>query len=212
MLEIIPGIFEKDWSQIETKVKLVAAHVDWVQIDLADNTLVPTASFLELVKLNPLIKAHPKLSWELHLMVENPQKYIKAAADAGFKRVVAQIECSDPRRFLEEARFESVEVGLAIDSPTPFEQVEPFLEEIDVVLVMTVEAGESDQPFMPDNLEKIKTIRRNLPDLPIEVDGGINPQTAKLVVEAGANRLVSTSFIFKDLAQVAAAIEALKSA
>jgi len=212
MVDIIPGIFEKDWSLLEQKLKMAYGHTDWVQIDFADGTLVPAVSSLDITKFVGITHDFPKLFFEAHLMVDMPEKYIKPLSDAGFKRVIAHVECHDPRVFLEEARFESIEVGLAIDAGTDLEQLEPFLEEIDIVLVMTVEAGASGQKFMPETLEKIKTIRRNCPDLPIEIDGGINETTAKLVKEAGATRLVSTSFVFQDPTAVGAAVSTLQSA
>lgn len=220
MVDVIPGILEKDFSEIERRVRLVAPYVSWVQIDVADNTLVPNETFLDFGK--PLDSARggfdqfgtlgKLVQLEAHLMVAEPEKYIRTLADAGFKRLIAHVECHDPRRFLDEAKYESAEVGLAIDGPTEVEQIEPFLEEIDVVLVMTIEAGFSGQQLLPETLEKIKTIRRNFPDLPIEVDGGINEATARLVRDAGATRLVSTSFLFKDPAAIASAIERLKTA
>lgn len=209
MVDIIPGILEKDWSEIERRIKLVAPYVSWVQIDVADNTLVPNTTFLDFNKF----RACPEsVSLEGHLMVTSPEKYIRPLVDAGFKRLIAHLEANDPRIFLDQARFEHVEVGIAIDGPTEFEQIEPFLEEIDCCLVMMIEAGFSGQEFQPENLEKIKTIHQGFPDLPIEVDGGINETTAKIVKDAGATRLVSTSYLFKDPQKIAEAIERLKNA
>lgn len=209
MIEIIPGILEKEWTVIEERIKLVSSLVSWVQIDIADNTLVPNRTFLDFEKFS----LYPEsVSLEGHLMVANPEKYIRPLADAGFKRLIAHVECVDPRVFLDQARFEHVEVGIAIDGSTEIEQIEPFLEEIDCVLVMGIEAGFSGQEFQPENLEKIKAIHQNFSDLPIEVDGGINEATAKLVKDAGATRLVSTSYLFKDLQNIGQAIERLKTA
>lgn len=208
MIDIIPGILEKEWSSIEEKLHLVSPLVDWVQIDVADNTLVPNETLLDFSHFAHVDK---KLSLEAHLMVANPEKYIKALVDNGFTRLIAHVEAQDPRVFLEQATHEEVEVGIAIDGATELEQAEPFLEEVDVVLIMTIEAGFSGQPFMPETAEKIRTIRQNFPDLPIEVDGGINDQTAKIVRDAGATRIVSTSYLFKDPANIAATIEHLKS-
>lgn len=216
MVDIIPGILEKDFAEIERRITLVAPYVSWVQIDVADNTLVPNETCLEFGK--PLDSARggfvqlaKLVQLEAHLMVAEPEKYIRPLADAGFKRLIAHVEAHDPRRFLDEAKYESVEVGLAIDGPTDVEAIEPFLEEIDVVLVMMIEAGFSGQQLMPETIEKIKTIRRNFPDLPIAVDGGINDKTARLVRDAGATRLVSTSYLFKDPANIAEAIDRLKN-
>jgi ribulose-phosphate 3-epimerase len=224
MIEVIPGILEKEWEMIEERLRLVTGLVDWVQLDFADNTLVPNTTFLDFSRFTRHASARlPKTGTvgqasvaggpqlEAHFMVANPEKYIKAAVDAGFKRVIAQVEAHDPRLFLDAAKHEEVEVGIAIDGPTEFEAVEPFLEEVDFVLVMMVEAGFSGGTFLPECLEKIKSIHSYLPDLPIEADGGISDKTARLVTEAGATRLVSTSFLFRDPANIAGAIDRLKS-
>ncbi len=208
MIDVIPGILEKEWARIEERLKLLTGLVRGVQIDIADNTLVPNETFMDFAKFTPYAE---QFSLEAHLMVANPEKYIKPLSDAGFKRLIAHVEAQDPRLFLEQAQYEHVEVGMAIDGGTEFEHIEPFLEEVDMVLVMTIEAGFSGQPFMVETVEKIKTIHENFPDLAIEVDGGINDQTAKIAVDAGATRLVSTSFLFKDPANIAASIERLKN-
>jgi len=213
MIDVIPGVLEKEWAHIEERLLLVAPHVEWVQVDIADNTLVPNKTLLDFAKFSPtaLLRQLSHMSFEAHLMVANPEKYIRPLADAGFKRLIAHVEAHDPRVFLEQAKYEHIEVGVAIDGPTEFEQVEPYLDQVDMVLVMTIEAGFSGQEFMVDAVEKIRTIHQNFPDLPIEVDGGINNATAKIAVDAGATRLVSTSYIFKHPDSIAEAIESLKS-
>ncbi len=213
MIDIIPGILEKEWETIENKLRLVAPHVDWVQVDIADNTLVPNETIVDFSKFSPehLAPELRHLSFEAHLMVANPEKYIKPLADAGFKRIIAHVECIDPRVFLDKAKYEDVEVALAIDGPSELEIIEPFLDQVDMVLVMTIEAGFSGQEFMQDTVEKIKRIHENLPDLPIEVDGGINDKSAKIAKDAGATRLVSTSYLFKHPDGIAAALEQLKT-
>ncbi len=209
MVDVIPAILEKEWGEIERKIKLVAPLVSWIQVDFADNTLVPNATLMDFSKFTKLGKS---ISLEAHLMVANPHNFIRPAGKAGFKRIIAHVESVDPRLFLDEARYESVEVGIAIDGPTELEQVEPFLEEVDFVLVMTIEAGFGGQPFLPEAVEKIKAIHAHHPDLPIEVDGGISDETARLVKDAGATRLVSGSYLFKDPEHIAQAIERLKTA
>lgn len=208
MIDVIPGILEKEWSTIEAKLLLVVPYVEWVQIDIADNTLVPNETILDFAEFAALAQ---KTSLEAHLMVAQPEKYIKPLVDAGFKRIIAHVEADDPRLFLEKAKFESIEVGLALDGPTEIDQIEPFLDEIDTVLIMTIEAGFSGQELLPETVDKIKVIHQNFPDLPIEVDGGINQKSAKIVIDAGATRLVSTSYLFKDPGGIAQAIEALKN-
>lgn len=206
MIDVIPGILEKEWEIIAGRLRLVTGLVDWVQIGVADNTMVPNTTFLDFAKFSPYAE---KISLEAHLMVASPEKYIKNLADAGFNRLIAHVEAHDPRIFLDQVKYEQVEVGIAIDAPTEFEVVEPFLEEIDFVLIMMCEAGFSGQKFQSEQMEKIKTIHAYLPDLPIEVAGGISDKTARLVVEVGAARIVSNSFLFKDPANIKGAIEQL---
>lgn len=208
MIDIIPGIFEKEWSEVERKIGLVAPYVEWVQIEISDGTLVPSTTFVDFEKFH----THPeKISFEAHLMAADPVKYIRPLADSGFKRLIAHIESQDPRHFLDQTKYESIEACLAIDSPTDFEQIEPFLGEVDGVLVMTAEAGETGRAFQPETVEKIRLIRQNFADLPIEAEGGINNVTAKIVREAGATHLVSSSYLFNDPEDIALAINRLKS-
>lgn len=209
-IDIIPGILEKEWEMIEERFRLVTGLVDWVQIEFADNTMVPNSTFLDFSRFS-LLSPLPRLpQLEAHFMVASPEKYIKTAADAGFKRLIAHVEAHDLRLFLDQVKYEHVEVGIAIDGPTEFETLEPFLEEADFVEVMMVEAGFSGGKFLPECIEKIKSIHSYLPDLPIEVSGGINDQTARLVKDAGATRLVSSSYIFKNPANIASTIARLQ--
>lgn len=210
MVDVIPNIgLYTDWSVIEERLNLVIPYAAWAQVDFCDNTWIPATTFLDFAKFKDISE---KISLEAHLMVASPEKYLKAVVDAGFKRIVVHVEAHDPRLFFEQAEYEHVEVGIAIDGTTEFEQVEPFLEQADFVHVMTVEAGVSGGTFLPEAVEKIRSIHSYLPDLPIEVDGGITPQTARAVIDAGATRVVSSNFIFQDPAMVSHAIEALKNA
>lgn len=208
MLEVIPGILENDLAELKRKASLVAPFTEWIQLDISDGSLVPKATFHNIPELADIINLTGK-SFEAQLMVASPEKYVKSLADAGFKRIIAHVECIDPRLFLEVVKYESVEAGLAIDATTELEVIEPFLDEIDSVLVMTVEAGSSGQKFLPETVEKIRLLHENNPDLSIEVDGGMNPQTAKLVKEAGVVRIVATSYIFNDISRISANISEL---
>lgn len=210
MIEVVPGILEPTYEEIARKIDLVGSAVEWIHIDFIDETLFPSKTFLEIEKLKPLI-AGSQASFEAHLMVSKPEKYLKALVDAGFKRVVAHVECDDPRLFLDEAQYESIEVGLAIDGATEIEVIEPFVEEVDVVLVMTIEAGASGSTFMPEAVDKVRLIHEHYAHIPVAVDGGINDKTASVVHEAGATRLISTTFIFQDPALVHERIEQLKT-
>lgn len=188
MAQIISSIFEKEISEIEKK--LTRINNATVQIVLADNTLIPNESFLDIPQFSGMIKRFSDISFEVHLLVASPEKYIKPLVDAGFKRIIIQVECNDPRLFLTESAHETIDVGIAIDGPTEVEQVEPFLEEVDMVQVMTVEVGYPQQPFLPETIEKIKTIHQNFPHLVIAASGNIKPELEQTLIEAGAQKLV----------------------
>lgn len=207
MIDVIPGIFAHDSTELIEKIKLVAPFSRWIHLDLADSTYTSSISVLDPKVYKEIITNNHE--FEAHLMVSRPDKYIRSLVDDGIKRLVAQVECDDPRLFLDQVRYETVEVGLAIDVSTELEEIEPYLEEIDFVSVLTTEAGAAGLPFQNETIEKIKIIHQNAPDLAIEVAGGINPATAKLVREAGATRIVSESYIFHDPGSIAKSLEAL---
>lgn len=208
MLEVIPGVgMQTDWQVISDRLNGIVGVSQWAQVDFCDNTLFPVSTLLDFEKFKEFSE---KISLEAHLMVAKPEQYIKAAADAGFKRLIAHVEAHDPRLFLDQIQYEHVEVGIAIDGATEFEQVEPFLEEVDFVVVMTVEAG--GQTFLPECVEKIRSIHSYLPDLPIEAEGAITDVTSRVVKDAGATRIVASRFIFQDASYISAAIEKLKNA
>ena len=198
-IEVIPGILEQEFSRIEERVRLVAPYVNWIHIDIADHRLVPNSSFLDPSPFKKLIQETGK-KFELHMMIENPVSVSDEWVNAGFQRLLWHMEgiikTSDVRLKIAEIRGRGVEVGLAVDKETPVESVLPYLDDVDCVLVMTIQAGFSGQQFIPEMLDKARVIRERKPGLPIEVDGGINYETAKLAVAAGATRLVSTSYIF----------------
>lgn len=193
MAQIIPAILEKDFPQIEKKIHLVAGLVDWVQIDIADNTLVPNTTFLDPAPFSGL---KSPLNFELHMMVKDPLMYLERFTKAGFKRFFAHVEGDFIDEYIEKCYQLGVEVGLAIDGPTPFENIHKYLDNIDAVLVMAIEAGESGRPFREDAVEKIKKIREIDLEIPIAVDGAMNDINAAKVVAAGATRINSNSFIF----------------
>lgn len=209
MIEIIPGIQEDAFPKIETKIQLVESQVDWVQIDVTDNTLTENESYRDP---RPFKDLQTRLNFEAHLMVKDPVSIAKEWVDAGFRRLIAHVECENPQGFIDATKELEVEVGLALDGPTNVVEIVPYLDELDQVLVMMYKAGPSGQKFQVENLEKIKFLHRSWPNVPIEVDGGINQETASYVKKAGATRLVSTSFIFWQNQDIGAAIEALRNA
>lgn len=210
-IDVIPEIIETDWSEVEKKVALVAPYVSWVHVCVSDGTMGTDATLSDFSHVPELIKQYPKLSFEARLLVASPEKFVRPLADAGFTRLIAHVESNDPRIFLDAAKFDEVEVGIALDGATEIDQVEPFLEEIDFVVVMTAEAGSAGGTFLPESVEKIRLIRQHFPDLPVEAVGAINEATVKVVKDAGATRLVSNSFLFADKNDIASRIEVLRS-
>lgn len=207
MVEVIPAILDKDFSEIEKKIHLVEGLVSWVQIDLADGTLVPNATFLDPT---PFANLKTPLNLELHLMVKDPLRYVERFSQTGFKRFFAHVEGDYVEEYIAKCCKLGVEVGLAIDGPTLFTKIHPYLDNLDCVLVMAIEAGESGRPFREDTLEKIKKIREIDLEIPIAVDGAMTPENAQKVVAAGATRINSNSYIFT-ASDVKIAIEKLKA-
>lgn len=202
MFEIIPAILENNFAEIEKKIRLVEEVnskdakeklISFVQIDLADGTLVPNTSFLDP---SPFAGLKTSLNLEAHLMVTDPLRYLERFAKAGFKRFYAHVEGTYIEEYIAQGYQLGVEVGLAIDGPTPYDLLHKYLDNIDCILVMAIEAGSSGRPYRPDTVEKIKKIREADLEIPIAVDGAMNPENAKKVIEAGATRICSNSYIF----------------
>jgi len=207
MIEVIPAILEKDFPEIERKINLVEGLVEWVQVDIADNSLVPNSTFLDP---EPFSKLQSKLNLELHMMVKDPLMYLERFTASGFKRFFAHVEGNFVDEYIAKCYQLGVEVGLAIDGPTPFSSIESYLDNIDLVLVMAIDAGFSGRPYRSDTIEKIKRIREVDIEIPIAVDGAMNEENAKKVITAGATRINSNSFIFASN-DVKIAIETLKN-
>ena len=192
MFEILPGILDKDWGEIEEKFETYRPFAKSVHIDLLDGKFARNISFLDP---KPFAKYSRDFLLEAHMMVEDPIQYLKPFADAGFARFIGQVEkMPDQVEFVAEAQLLG-EVGLAIDAETPTDAIKVSLDDLDSILVMTVKAGFSGQGFMEQNLEKIKKLVSQT-SVPIEIDGGINDQTIKTGCVAGAKRFVATSFLF----------------
>lgn len=202
MYEIIPGILEKDWSGIERKIEIVKRFAKSIHVDILDGKFAPNTTFLDPA---PFVKySHSStgsgLFLELHMMVENPIQYLESFAKAGFKRFIGHIEkMPDQTEFVVKAQLLG-EVGLAIDGPTPLENIKVPFSDLDSILIMTIKAGWSGQAFNPEYLKKIEMLRPfdsaqgRFPT--VEIDGGINEKTILLAKEAGASRFISTSCLF----------------
>lgn len=195
MYEVIPGILEKEWSEIERKINLVKPFAKTIHIDIIDGIFAPNTTFIDPL---PFKKFTSDSFFELHMMVSNPIQYLKPFADVGFKRFLGHIEkMPDQAEFVAQGQLFG-EVGLAIDGPTDLSEVKVAYEDLDSILIMTIKAGESGQMFKPEYLKKVQVLRQAQGQFfPIEVDGGINDQTIIEAKNAGATRFVANSFIFK---------------
>lgn len=195
MNDVLPGVLEKEWSEIEKKLNLIKTFTNKAHIDIIDGKFANNTTFLDP---KPFKKYSDEMFLELHMMVDNPLDYLKPFADAGFKRFVGHIEkMPDIVEFVAQGQLIG-EVGLAIDGPTNLDVLGDLnLNDMDCILIMTIKAGFSGQEFKTEHLQKVKQIRQNYPYLAIEVDGGVNDKTLPLAKKAGASRFVATSYISK---------------
>lgn len=215
-LKIAPSILSADFADLGRDCEdVLAAGADWLHIDVMDGQFVPNIS-LGVPVLAGLAKRVPAF-YDVHLMIADPIRYIDSFAQAGAGLITFHLEsCSDARAAIAAIRAAGCRPAVSIKPATPAEDVFPYLDEVDLVLVMSVEPGFGGQKFMPAAVEKIAAIRaqarsRGLEELLVEVDGGIAPDTAALCARAGADVLVAGSAVFGQ-ADRAAAIAAIRSA
>lgn len=207
MIEVIPAILENSFEATEKKIRLVEGLVDWVQIDLLDASLMPNRTFADPGAFTGF---KTSLKMELHMMVRDPLKFLDHYALNGFKRFYAHVEGDFLNDYIDECYQVGVEVGVAVDGPTPVESIRPYLDNIDCVLILAVDAGFSGRPFRNDAIDKVKWIRDRDPDIPVAVDGAMNDINAAKVVAAGATRINSNSWLFNS-PDIKAAIEKLRN-
>jgi ribulose-phosphate 3-epimerase len=212
MPEIIvaPSILAADLSQLAAEVHRVEeAGADWIHCDIMDGHFVDNISFGPAVV--GFVRKSTKLPLDVHLMIEHADHYVPRFVEAGANSITVHAEYEarhDVPKTLKQIREAGCGVGLTLNPETPFESVEPLLDQIDLLLVMTVHPGFGGQPFRAEMMEKVKRARAwqrsRQANLNVEVDGGINPETARISIENGANVLVAGTSIFraKDYAEV----------
>ncbi|MHA6532487.1 ribulose-phosphate 3-epimerase [Paenibacillus sp. BAC0078] len=216
MITIAPSILSADFAALGAEVaEAQASGGDWIHVDVMDGHFVPN------ITLGPAIvkavKGHTSLPLDVHLMIENPERYIAEFAAAGASVITVHAEaCVHLHRVVHQIKELGIMAGVAINPGTPALAVREVLEDVDLVLVMTVNPGFGGQSFIPGTLRKISQIREwakgvNHTDLRIEVDGGIAEDTAPLVAAAGADVLVAGNAVF-GRSDRAAAIKAIREA
>lgn len=212
MFEVAANITDARIDEVVHRARIVSQFASWVHIELADQLLIPNVVGVDMHGLADAFTSLPQLSVEAHLLVINPEKYLTVLIEAGIKRVIVQIESNDPRQILGLAKYEEIEVIMAIDAPTQIEEIEPFLEEVVGVHVLTAEVGGDHPPFLPETVEKIIKIHQSYPDLFISAEGGIRKEEVRTLKDAGVSRIVTSRSIFADLGSVGNAITELTNA
>lgn len=189
---IIPAIIAKAQKDLDTLLNKIGEQASLLQLDIMDGRFVPNHS-LDFDFVLPEKKYH----FEAHLMIENPEKWV----NKHWKKVdtiIAHFEAvRNPEGIIESVKKRGKKIAFALNPETDVDQIKAYLIDIDQVLIMTVHPGFYGSPFLPDTMDKIRRLRKLQPDLDIEVDGGIKPETIEIVDEAGANMFVSGSYIIR---------------
>jgi len=213
MTKIAPSILAADFANLAADVARVAGAAELLHVDCMDGHYVPNLTIGPPVVA--ALRPHTKLFLDCHLMVDNPGTLLEAFAKAGADGITVHVELGDPSALLREIAALGVRRGLALEPETPYDAVQPYLADIDLLLVMSVHTGFGGQPFIPEVLDKVRAARKEIDDrglaVEIEIDGGIKIDNAARATEAGVDILVSGTGIF-GAGDPAAAARAIRNA
>ncbi len=215
MVKIAPSILSADFSRLGDEVKAVEdAGADWIHVDVMDGRFVPNITIGPLVVES--LRKVTKLPLDVHLMIENADLYIEDFANAGADIISVHVEaCPHLHRTIQSIKEKGVKAGVVLNPATTLFSLDEIIEQVDMVLLMSVNPGFGGQKFIKSVLSKIELLRNTLDEsgveLDVEVDGGIKPDNADIIKQAGANVLVAGSAIFGS-DDYKKAIEALRSA
>ncbi len=213
MIKIAPSILSADFAKLGEDI-LSVRSADYLHFDVMDGLFVPNISIG--IPVLESVRKFTDMTLDVHLMIDRPLRYVERFLSAGADILVFHVEADQPQNIMEALKIINASgkrAGLAIKPKTPAEVIIPYLEELSLICVMTVEPGFGGQKFMADQMDKVAKIRKMIDDAgldcEIEIDGGVNPETAKVCVAAGADVLVAGSDVFK-AADRAARIAELK--
>jgi ribulose-phosphate 3-epimerase len=209
-----PSILSADFARLGEEIATVeAAGADWIHVDVMDGHFVPN------ITMGPFIvqtcRRITKLPLDVHLMIEEPERFIEAFARAGATNLTVHVEtCPDIVGMLRQIKSLGCKAGAVLNPETPVRMIQPALKEADLILVMSVHPGYSGQHFMPETIDKVSEIRKKLDALRssawLEVDGGIDTETLPKMKEAGATAFVAATAVFKDPEGPAAGVKSLR--
>ena len=212
---VAPSILSADFGNLERDIKMIdRSAAEWVHIDVMDGVFVPNISFgFPIIK--PIRKATDKVL-DVHLMITEPEKYVKRFVEAGANYVTFHHEaCANPRAAIAEIKAAGAKAGVSIKPATSAEEIFDYLGELDMVLVMSVEPGFGGQSFMPHSLDKVRALRKEIDEMGysclIEIDGGISAKNAREVFDAGVDVIVAGSSVFNAEDQEQAIIDILNA-
>jgi ribulose-phosphate 3-epimerase len=213
MVKIAPSILSADFAHLADEIRDVEqGGADYIHVDVMDGHFVPNMTIGPLIV--EAIRPVTKLPLDVHLMIEQPDRYIPAFAKAGADYLSVHVEaCPHLHRTIHLIKEHGVKAGVVLNPHTPVEMIQHIIDDVDLVLLMTVNPGFGGQKFIPSVLPKIRQVAQLVKErgrfVEIEVDGGINAETARLCIEAGANVLVAGSAIYNERDR-AAAIRAIR--